>query len=99
MDIDQTDIAALEKILHWAEELALKDPNEQAAAASGDAPPQEAPPPEESHSEEPALEVEVSAAPAPSTLKSYSFGGPPPRKREEEEPPRGRSPVPRKGRY
>jgi len=92
LDINAADIAALEKILHWAEEQSLQDPNrpqEQSAAPPEEAPP-EAPPEEEG---DPALEIEVSSAPAPSVLGSHRFGGsrPPEEKRKV--------PVPRRGRY
>lgn len=74
MDINSADIAALEKILHWAEDRMIdsgESPHDE-SAPPGEPPAEEMPPGEG----EPEVEIEVSAAPSePETLAEYSFTG------------------------
>lgn len=96
MDINAADIAALEKILDWAQDAMLNDPQKQDAASEhGELPPEE--PSEHGEEAEPELEIEVDAQPEASALKSFRIGGAPP-KREEAPLPK-KMPVGRKGRY
>jgi hypothetical protein len=79
MDINAADIAALEKILHQAEEWMLENGEEpQAEHVEPPAPEHEGelPPEEASEGEEPALEIEVQAGPKkPEPLEEYHFVG------------------------
>jgi hypothetical protein len=74
MNIGPADIAALEKILDWAQGAML---DEQKAAAPAEVPAEPMPeePAEEMHAEEPALEIEIGAEPKASALKSFRIGG------------------------
>lgn len=99
MDISPADIAALEKILDWAQGAML---DEQKAAEPSEVPAEEAPPeeahePMHGHEPEPDLEIEIGAEPKASALSSFRIGGGP-KKPEPELPPK-KMPVGKRGRY
>ncbi len=91
MDINAADIAALEKILHWAEDMALQEGEEKPADTPQEAaPPAEEMPPEDLPAEDEELTPE---SPKPSVIARYEIGGGSPM-------PEEKKPMPgKKGRY